>query len=110
PYSFDQYFSSFQYTYLASLPTGFAWNSNNLAIVMVLFLPLFMIYENKNLYLKVITFCIPVVILMSGSRAAILGFFVVFVLYMIIKRNIKVLSVSILMVMLVVVNIEKLDN
>lgn len=109
-YSFDNSFTEFQYTYLNTLPTGFAWNSNNLALVMLLFFPLFLMFPKKTWFLKIITLLIPIVILLSGSRAGILSFILVTLIFIFIKKRIKVLLISLASLTILFYSIENLDE
>lgn len=110
PYSFEHDFSSFQLTYLNSLPTGFAWNPNNLAIIMLIFFPLFLMFNRKNAYMKIITFLMPLIILMSGSRASVIGLLIILVVYLLYKKNIKLLLLSILIITVVNMSEHILDE
>ncbi len=73
-------------------PTGFHWNTNNLAIAMVLILPFFLC--SKKVSVKGIgALAISVIIVLAASRAVFLGLLVIFCLYLlIIKKKIVTLA------------------
>ncbi|WP_416145274.1 O-antigen ligase family protein [Planococcus koreensis] len=48
--------------------------------------------------MKIITFLMPLIILMSGSRASIIGLLIILVIYLLYKKNIKLLLLSILII------------
>lgn len=67
--------------YLYSMPTGFQWNPNNLAITMVIILPFFLFVKYRIIK---ITFCLLIfwIILQCGSRLNMVAFFVSLFLYL----------------------------
>ncbi len=72
-------------------PTGFRWNTNDLAICMALSLPFFL--NSKKTFLKIfgITSIITIIV-MAASRAAFLGVLLIFIFYfMFIKKRIGAL-------------------
>ena len=73
-------------------PTGFHWNTNNLAITMVLILPFFLCH--KKLSLNIIgSLSITLITIFSASRAVFLALILIFILYLlIIKKRIAILS------------------
>tara|TARA_Y100001958_G_scaffold30445_1_gene19634 strand:+ start:51430 stop:52740 length:1311 start_codon:yes stop_codon:yes gene_type:complete len=77
-----------------SPPTGFHWNTNDLAICMVISLPFFLC--SKKNYIKIIgTLAITVIIIMAASRAVFISLMLVYSLYLIfIKKNIGTLSIA----------------
>ena len=69
-----------------SPPTGFHWNTNDLAITMGLALPFFLC--SKKLYIKffgVVT--ISIILAMAASRAVFLGFILLFCVYLILVKK-----------------------
>ena len=76
-----------------SPPTGFHWNTNDLAICMVISLPFFLC--SKKNYIKIIgTLAITAIIVMAASRAVFLGLLLLFPLYLIfVKKHIGTLSI-----------------
>jgi teichuronic acid biosynthesis protein TuaE len=77
-----------------SPPTGFHWNTNDLAICMVISLPFFLC--SKKNHIKIIgTLAITAIIVMAASRAVFLGLLLIFPLYLIfIKKRIGTLSIA----------------
>lgn len=73
-------------------PTGFRWNTNDLAISMVIMLPFFLC--DKRSIVKIFgILAISTVIIMTASRAVFLSLIVVFSLYLVfIKKKIGTLS------------------
>ena len=58
-------------------PTGFHWNTNDLAITMIIALPFFLC--NKKNYIKVLgILSISTIIVMTSSRAVFLGLILIF--------------------------------
>ena len=67
-------------------PTGFHWNTNNLALTMLLILPFFLCYH--KLVVKFIGLVsITLIIVLSASRAVFLGLIFVFCFYMILIKK-----------------------
>ena len=67
-------------------PTGFHWNTNDLAIKMVIALPFFLC--SKKPYIKIIgLISIFTIIGMSASRAVFLGLVLIFCLYLILIKK-----------------------
>ncbi len=72
-------------------PTGFRWNTNDLAICMVISLPFFLCI-NKSLIRFFGIFSITTIVIMTASRAAFLGLLVSYSLYLLlIKKQIGTL-------------------
>jgi len=72
-------------------PTGFHWNTNNLAIAMVMILPFFLC--SHQIGFKVLgTLAISIIIVLAASRAVFLGLILILCLYLIvIKKKIATL-------------------
>jgi len=87
PVDFTQNEMFFVYSNL-NPPTGFRWNTNNLAITMVLILPFFLC--SKKISIKILgAILITTITIMSASRAVFLGLIVIYCLYLfIIKKRI----------------------
>ncbi len=70
-----------------SPPTGFHWNTNDLAIAMSLVLPFFLC--SKKIHIKLLgTISVSIILGMTASRAAFLGFILLFCVYLIfVKKN-----------------------
>jgi len=63
-------------------PTGFRGNPNNLANMMILFLP-FILFKRMNVYVKsIFVVLIFIVILMTGSRLVLVAFILLFFAYL----------------------------
>lgn len=76
-------------------PTGFRGNPNNLANMMILFLP-FVLFKNMNVWIKgLIAFLIAVVIIMTGSRLVFVVFVMMFFTYLY-TINLKSLIIGVL--------------
>lgn len=73
-------------------PTGFHWNTNNLAITMVIILPFFLC--TKRLSIKIIgSLSVTIITIFSGSRAVFIALITVYTLYLlIIKKKISTIS------------------
>lgn len=86
---------------LKSTPTGFRWNPNDLATMMVLIIPFFVFH--KNIFYKFIgSFAAIGVITLTGSRAAFFALFILGIIFAIlytrrseIRKNLKLLSIII---------------
>ena len=74
-------------------PTGFHWNTNNLALTMVLILPFFMCH--KKLSIKLIGgIAITLISVLSASRAVFLALIFIYCIYLvIIKKKITTLLI-----------------
>jgi len=74
-------------------PTGFHWNTNNLAISMLMMLPF--ILCQKRTYIKMLgSIAIILITVMASSRAVFLGLLVIFFLYLVvIKKRIVTLFI-----------------
>ncbi len=69
-----------------SPPTGFHWNTNNLAITMVMILPFFLCH--KKLSINVIgSICITLITIFSASRAVFLALILIFCVYLIVIKK-----------------------
>tara|TARA_Y100001958_G_C21215759_1_gene541169 strand:+ start:585 stop:1898 length:1314 start_codon:yes stop_codon:yes gene_type:complete len=92
PINFSEFEDILLYSRL-SPPTGFHWNTNDLAICMVISLPFFLC--SKKNHIKIIgTLAITAIIVMAASRAVFLGLLLIFPLYLIfIKKHIGTLSI-----------------
>ena len=73
-------------------PTGFHWNTNNLAITMVIALPFFLCHN--KLFIKLIGgLSITLITIFSASRAVFLSLILIYCLYLlIIKKQVVTLS------------------
>ncbi len=93
PINFSEAGDIFLYS-IFSPPTGFHWNTNDLAICMVISLPFFLC--SKKNYIKIIgTFAITAIIVMTASRAVFIGLILIYSLYLIfIKKQIGTLSIA----------------
>ena len=81
-----------------SSPTGFHWNTNNLAITMVMILPFFLC--NKKLSINLIgSFCITLITIFAASRAVFLGLILIFCVYLIVIKK-KIGSLLLILVLI----------
>ena len=73
-------------------PTGFHWNTNNLAITMVILLPFFLCH--KKLLIKLLGgLSITLITILSASRAVFLSLILIYCLYLlVIKKQVGTLS------------------
>ncbi len=104
-------FSGFENIFLYSSfspPTGFHWNTNDLAICMVISLPFFLC--SKKNYIKIIgTVAIIAIIVMAASRAVFLGLLLIFPLYLIfVKKHIGTLSIVWIILFIFSLSIQEL--
>ena len=104
-------FSGFEDVFLYSRfspPTGFHWNTNDLAICMVISLPFFLC--SKKNYIKIIgTLAITAIIVMAASRAVFLGLLLLFPLYLIfVKKHIGTLSIVWIILFIFSLSIQEL--
>lgn len=87
--------SDLEIAYLMDSPTGFEWNPNNLAVVMVVILPFFLLLT--DLRLKIVgSISIFIIIIMSGSRGVFMTSLLILFLYFLLlnkKRFLKSLIV-----------------
>ena len=92
PINFSEIENILIYTRI-SPPTGFRWNTNDLAICMAISLPFFLC--SKNNYTKIFgTLAITTLIIMAASRAVFLALILIYSLYLIfIKKRIGTLFV-----------------
>ena len=91
PINFSEFGDVFIYSNI-SPPTGFHWNTNDLAICMIISLPFFLC-SNKSSIKIVGALAITTIIIMTASRAAFLGLILIYSLYLIlIKKRIGTLS------------------
>jgi len=75
-----------------SSPTGFHWNTNNLAITMVMILPFFLCHKKLSINL-IGSICITLITVFASSRAVFLGLILIFCIYLIvIKKKIRALT------------------
>lgn len=83
-------------SYLMLSPTGFEWNPNNLAIVMLGITPFFLLSKNNKT--KLFGFIsIFTIIIMTTSRGALIALFLMLFLYFFfLKRKIFLISLSII--------------
>ena len=81
-----------QFSYLSfNPPTGFHWNTNNLAIVMIIILPFFLCHHKFSVKLIGII-SITLITALAASRAVFLGLIFIFCFYLIlIKKKIGIL-------------------
>ena len=85
PVDFTQTGLLFRYSNL-NPPTGFRWNTNNLAITMLLMLPFFLC--SKKISIKIFgAISITTITVMSASRAVFLGLIVIYCLYLLIIKK-----------------------
>ena len=67
-------------------PTGFHWNTNDLALVMVISLPFFLC--NKKIFIKAFgIISISTIIIMTSSRAVFLGLILIYILYLVVVKK-----------------------
>ena len=91
PINFSEFGDVLLYSNI-SPPTGFHWNTNDLAICMIISLPFFLC-SNKSSIKIIGVLTITIIIIMTASRAAFLGLILIFSLYLIlIKKRIGTLS------------------
>ena len=85
------YFDNFFLTSTLMPPTGFRWNTNDLAIVMVISLPFFLCTKKK--YLKIFgILSISTIIILTASRAVFLALLIILMLYiLLIKKRVGTL-------------------
>lgn len=98
---------------IMTIPTGFQWNPNNLAVTMLIIAPFFLL--NKNNILKYVgMFSIFVIIFMSGSRGVLIAFSFMLILYMFLlsKKRFIIFSsmIPIVFILLVSLNFDTLKN
>ncbi len=91
PVNFSEFGNIFIYSSLGP-PTGFRWNTNDLAISMVICLPFFLC--SKKTILKFFgILSITTIIIMTASRAVFLAMLLVYALYLLlIKKRVGTLS------------------
>ena len=65
---------------LETVPTGFQWNPNNLAVVMLIIFPFFLFYPKWKVRLPGVI-SIIIIIFMTGSRGVLLSLIAVLVVY-----------------------------
>lgn len=83
-------------SHLMLSPTGFEWNPNNLAIVMLGLLPFFLLSENNKIKLFGF-FSISTIIIMTTSRGAFIAlFFMLFLYFFFLKRKIFLISLVVI--------------
>ena len=93
PINFSEFGDIFIYSKI-SPPTGFHWNTNDLAICMIISLPFFLC-SNKSSIKIVGTLSVTTIIIMTASRAAFLGLVLIYSLYLIlIKKRVGALSLA----------------
>lgn len=93
PINFSEFGDVFIYSNI-SPPTGFHWNTNDLAICMIISLPFFLC-SNKSSIKIAGALAITTIIIMTASRAAFLGLILIYSLYLIfIKKRIGTLSLA----------------
>ena len=73
-----------------SAPTGFHWNTNNLAITMVMILPFFLCHKKLSINL-IGSICITLITIFAASRAVFLGLIIIFCVYLIVIKK-KIVS------------------
>jgi len=107
PVNFSKFEDVFQYSRF-SPPTGFHWNTNDLAICMVISLPFFLC--SKKNHIKIIgTLAITAIIVLAASRAVFLGLLLIFALYLIfIKKRIGTLSIVWIALFLLFLGLQEL--
>ena len=77
-----------------SPPTGFHWNTNDLAVCMAISLPFFLCYKNSVIKLFGPTL-ITLIVIMTASRAVFIGLILIFFLYLtVIKKKIGTLLIA----------------
>lgn len=72
-YAISQFMSPETVRYLNSMPTGFHWNPNNLAVTMVILLPFFLFHRNKLIALFGFSSILAIVVA-AGSRGTFIAF------------------------------------
>ncbi len=91
PVNFSEFDNIFLYSNIRP-PTGFRWNTNDLAICMIISLPFFLCSKKKVVKLLGIL-SITTIIVMTASRAAFLAMLLVYFLYLfLIKKRIGTLA------------------
>lgn len=82
-----------------SIPTGFNWNRNDFAVVMVMILP-FVLFS-KNILLKIIlSISIFILVYSTDSRGALLDLIIVFGIYIIINKKRALISILSLVILI----------
>ncbi len=91
PVNFSEFDNIFLYSNIRP-PTGFRWNTNDLAICMIISLPFFLC--NKKTLVKIFgTLVITTIVIMTASRAVFLSLILIYTLYLFfIKKRIGTLS------------------
>nr|MBC8344732.1 O-antigen ligase family protein [Candidatus Neomarinimicrobiota bacterium] len=91
PVNFSDFDNLFVYSDFRP-PTGFHWNTNNLAIAMIMIMPFFLC--SHQITVKVLgSLAITVITIMAASRAVFLGLIVIFCFYLlVVKKKIATLS------------------
>ena len=93
PVNFEAFDNLFVYSDFRP-PTGFHWNTNNLAITMVMILPFFLC-SHQVLAKMLGSIAITSIILLAASRAVFLGLIIILCFYLIIIKK-KVVTLSII--------------
>ena len=93
PVNFEAFDNLFVYSDFRP-PTGFHWNTNNLAITMVMILPFFLC-SHQVLAKMLGSIAITSIILLAASRAVFLGLIIILCFYLIIIKK-KMLTLSII--------------
>ena len=84
-----------------SAPTGFHWNTNNLAITMVMILPFFLCHKKLSINL-IGSICITLITIFAASRAVFIALILIFCIYLIIIKK-KIASLSLIWVLITVI-------
>ncbi len=95
PVNFSEFDNIFYYSRIRP-PTGFRWNTNDLAICMIISLPFFLC--SKKTLIKVFgILSITTIVVMTASRAVFLAMLLIYSLYLLfIKKRIGTLSLIIM--------------
>ena len=92
PVNFTEFDGILAYTKLTP-PTGFRWNTNDLAISMAIALPFFLCSKRTVVQIFGI-FSISTIVIMTASRAVFLSLILIFSLYLlVIKKRLATLSI-----------------
>ena len=87
PINYSEFDNIFSYTSLKP-PTGFRWNTNDLAICMAISAPLFLC--SKRLLVQIFgILSITLIIIMTASRAVFLSLILIYSLYLVFIKKIR---------------------
>jgi len=101
----DSLFSERVLTYIGTTPTGFMGNPNNLATVLVLFLPFFLFMKNRKVGIMA-SFLILLITFYSGSRGSLVAAIILFIIYMVMYNLKRFLKFIVILPLIIIVLIS----